>query len=163
MPAAPAGRTGWVLKATLLLWVTLAWRVAGAATPVALPNWADQVTGTYIGRDHNDGELQCERVVFSLSDGALVGHYWVGADDPFEGDLIDFVGEPGAGPNDTRRAGRFTWVDRYGRGVRVIRWAADSTSFFSLWGQNRPNPALTGFGLRGADAVVAGCNGAPVS
>ncbi len=118
--------------------------------------WVERAVGDYVGRDHNVGQLQCETVTFSLRGGALVGHYRIEDDPPFEGDLTNFVPQ-GEG------TGLFTWTDRDGTGVRFIRFAHDFSSFFSLWGRTAPDPHETGYGLRGPDAVVPGCTAGPTS
>jgi hypothetical protein len=121
------------------------------------PDWAASLTDIYVGREWNGGVMACARTVFTLQNGTLTGHYWIGdGQDPFEGDLKDFV--PGAG-----HTGTFTWVDRYGEGPIVVRFGEDGQTFFSLWGDQPSTVTHPGYGLRGADATVPGCRNAPTS
>lgn len=140
----------------LLVSAALAWAGLVPAFAADAPPWADQVVGLYIGRDHNVGELQCEQIEFSLRDGSLVARYRIEDDPPFEGELT-YLGAEG----DT--GGRFLWSDRDGSGIRVIHFARDFATFWSAWGIVAPDARLTGYGLRGADAVVPGCSGGPTS
>jgi hypothetical protein len=117
------------------------------------PDWASTITDIYVGREWNAGVMACARTLFSLRNGALVGHYWIGDTDPFEGDLDDFV--PGAD-----QSGLFTWTDRYGRGTLYVRFSADGQTFFSLWGDDAVHVEHPGYGLRGAMANVPGCGSA---
>ena len=136
------------------------WLVAVASCLLAstvlaqpVPDWAASVTDIYVGREWNAGVMDCARTEFTLQGGALVGHYWIGDKDPFEGDLKDFV----PGPD---HSGTFTWVDRYGEGPLYVRFGADSQNFFSLWGDSSAAITHPGYGLRGATASVPGCNSA---
>jgi hypothetical protein len=124
--------------------------LAGAATAQPAPDWAGGVTDIYVGREWNAGVMDCARTEFTLQNGALVGHYWIGDKDPFEGDLKDFV--PGAG-----HSGTFTWVDRYGEGPLYVRFGEDGLNFFSLWGDAPATMSHPGYGLRGANTNVPGC------
>jgi hypothetical protein len=117
------------------------------------PAWAATITDSYVGREWNAGVMACARTEFSLRGSALVGHYWIGDKEPFEGDLTDFV------PTDAH-SGTFTWTDRYGEGAFYVRFAEDGLSFYSLWGEQVPDPNRPGYGLRGAEASVPGCNNA---
>ena len=108
------------------------------------------VVDSYAGREWNAGVMACTRTEFSLRGGALVGHYWVGDKEPFEGELTGFV--PAAG-----HSGLFTWTDRYGKGSFYVRFGEDGQSFYSLWGEAIPDPQRPGYGLRGPDARVPGC------
>jgi hypothetical protein len=130
--------------------------VALDAAAAPAPDWATSVTGTYVGREWNAGEMQCERTEFSVRDGALVGHYWIDDPQPFEGELTGFVSDGG-------RSGTFNWTDRYGTGVLYVRFAADGTSYWSMWGLEKPDIGKPGFGLRGDSAPVPGCGAPPVS
>ena len=134
------------------------WAAILVALPIAAtaPDWSNQVVGTYVGRITNSGQMQCEQLDFSLHDGALVGHYHVADKEPFDGELTNFKPDGAEG-------GWFTWTDRYGSGVRYIRFAHDFSSFYTIWGGALPDPRLRGYGLRGADAVVPGCSGVPTS
>lgn len=95
--------------------------------------------------------MACARTTFRLQGGALVGHYWVGDREPFEGDLTRFAPADG-------HSGTFTWTDRFGVGVLFVRFAEDGQSFTSAWGQDVPQVSRPGYGLRGPEAVVPGCN-----
>jgi hypothetical protein len=139
-----------------VLWVTGLLAVALDASAAPAPDWAASVVGTYVGREWNAGEMQCERTDFSLRDGALVGHYWIDDAHPFEGELTSFVPDGGS-------SGTFIWTDRYGTGVRYIRFAGDRTSFWSMWGLEEPDTGKPGYGLRGEGASVPGCGAPPVS
>lgn len=123
---------------------------APGALPGAAPDWAGDVVGAYAGREWNAGAMACARAEFSLRDGALAGHYWIGDADPFEGELTGFVPDGG-------RGGHFTWTDRDGSGMFYIRFAEDARSFWSLWGVEAPDPGKPGYGLR-APGAVPGCN-----
>ncbi len=127
--------------------------VGRAAADAPAPDWAASITDSYVGREWNAGVMDCARFEFSLRGGALVGHYWIGDKEPFEGELTDFA--PAGG-----HSGTFTWTDRYGEGVFYARFAEDGLSFYSLWGQQVPDPGRPGYGLRGPEASVPGCNSA---
>ena len=127
------------------------WLLISLALGAAAPNWAESVTDTYLGREWNAGVMACSRTRFSVQGGALVGHYWVSDDEPFEGELTGFVAGPG-------QDGRFVWSDRYGQGLLEIRFAADGQSFTSLWGADAAEPNHPGYGVRGA--AVPGCDNA---
>jgi hypothetical protein len=139
-------RRTWLLAALLCV-------AGGAGRAAPAPDWASTITDIYVGREWNAGVMACARTVFSLSGGALVGHYWIGDTEPFEGDLGDFV--PGAD-----QSGVFTWTDRYGQGPLYVRFGADGQTFFSLWGDDPAHMTHPGFGLRGATASVPGCGSA---
>ncbi len=125
----------------------------GSSADAPAPAWAASITDIYIGREWNAGVMACARTEFSLRDGALVGHYWIGDNDPFEGELTGFV--PAAG-----HSGVFTWTDRFGSGSFYVRFGDDGQTFYSIWGEAVPDPRRPGYGLRGADAKVPGCNSA---
>jgi hypothetical protein len=139
------------------LWLLAAFCIAAGPLQAALaPGWAAAVADTYVGREWNAGVMACARTLFTLRGGALVGHYWIGDTDPFEGDLDDFV--PGAD-----ESGVFTWTDRYGQGSLYVRFGADGQTFFSLWGDDPAHMTHPGYGLRGATVSVPGCNSSPTS
>jgi hypothetical protein len=146
MRRAPAGRVvasaARLLAAFFALWLTAA----------AAPDWAASVAGDYGGRIRNEGRMECQRTQFTLQNGALVGHYRIEADEPFEGELTNFV--PDRDTGDATRSGRFTWTDRWGTGVEYVRFAADGASFAAEWGDDTPLPFNTGWGVRGG---TAGC------
>ena len=123
--------------AALLLLAAL----AGPATPP----WVADVVGDYAGSIRNGGRMECHRTSFALQDGRLVGHYAIDDDDPLEGELVDF--HP-----DSDTSGSFTWIDRYGRGVEYVVFAADRASFAGAWGDSRPDPRNPVRGQRGGSA-----------
>ena len=125
----------------------------------AAPDWADQVVGIYVGRDHNVGRMQCEQVEFAVQDGALVGHYRIEDDPPLEGELTYLGPDADPGEDPDGAGGRFMWSDRDGSGIRVIHFAPGFATFRSQWGLTVPDPRLTGYGRRGADTAVPGCGG----
>ncbi len=126
----------------------LVWSGPAGANPA--PGWATAITDTYVGRWWNAGVMACTRTEFTLRGGALVGHYWIGDTDPFEGELTHFV--PATG-----HSGTFTWTDRYGVGVIYVRFAEDGQSYVSAWGEDTPDAGRPGYGLRGPEAKVPGC------
>jgi hypothetical protein len=139
-------RRPWILAALCCI-------AAGSVNAAPAPDWTASITDVYVGREWNAGEMACARTAFTLQGGALVGHYWIGDADPFEGDLDQFV--PGAG-----HSGVFTWTDRYGQGSLYVRFGEDGQTFFSLWGDDPAHMNHAGYGLRGALANVPGCGGA---
>ncbi len=124
--------------ATLLL-------LAALAGQPAEPAWVADVVGDYAGSVRNGGRMECHRTSFTLQDGHLVGHYAIDDDDPLEGDLVDF--RP-----DSDTSGSFTWIDRYGRGVEYVVFAADRASFAGAWGDALPEPRNRVQGQRGGSA-----------
>jgi hypothetical protein len=124
-------------------------------TAGAAPDWGGTVAGQYAGRIRNEGRMECQKTQFVLQSGELVGHYRIEADDPFEGDLTDFVPdppEPGAAPS-----GTFTWSDKFGTGVEHVHWAPDGSVFWAEWGVDEPLPGNQGWGQRGgtSDCLAA--------
>ncbi len=113
--------------------------------PPADPPWVAEVVGDYAGAVRNGGRMECHRTRFTLQDGHLVGHYAIEDDQPFEGDLVDFRA-------DSETSGSFTWIDRYGRGVEFVAFAADRASFTGAWGDDRPDPRNPVQGQRGGSA-----------
>ena len=116
---------------------------AGATDPA----WVAQMVGRFAGTVLNAGKMECHYTTFSLQDGHLVGHYRIQDDEPFEGELTNFV--PGG-----EGRGTFTWTDRYGVGVEFVIFAADYSSFTGAWGNSSIDPRNPVFGTRGG---TAGC------
>jgi hypothetical protein len=127
--------------------------LASGARATPAPDWAASITDLYVGREWNAGVMACARTVFTLQGGALVGHYWIGDTEPFEGELDHFTPQDG-------NSGVFTWTDRYGQGALYVRFGADGQTFFSLWGDDPAHMSHPGYGLRGAGASVPGCGSA---
>ncbi len=136
-------------------WLFLLLLVAASpATALAQggPAWLAEAAGSFSGLVRNAGRMECHRTVFALQGGQFVGHYWIDAEDPFEGELTDFRPVP-----DDDGAGTFTWTDRYGAGVMYVRFAGDYARFAGFWGMAAPDPRNPVGGSRGG---VAGCTGA---
>lgn len=116
----------------------------------AAPDWAGTISDIFSGREWNAGEMMCARTLFSVRDGVLTGHYWIGDSEPFEGELTGFVAAAG-------HSGHFTWTDRFGAGVMFVRFSEDGQSFISFWGDEQPDTGRPGYGLR--NGSVPGCGG----
>ena len=154
----PARRTAPLLPlllglALLAAGPALAWQGSPAA-------WVADVADMYVGREWNAGVMACARTQFSVQDGTLTGHYWIDDAEPFEGDLTGFTPDADADLPSGGQGGLFTWTDRYGEGVLRIVFAADGQSFVSQWGTGPDDLQHPGFGRRGAEASVPGCNSA---
>ncbi len=111
---------------------------AAAPTPVEAPAWLGGLVGRYLGRVRNAGRMECGRTELRLQDGQLVGHYWIDADPPFEGELTQFVPESGSATPGAH-AGTFTWTDRYGTGREYLAFTADGSGFRGFWGGEAPS------------------------